>query len=202
MEYQFFIDTYDTERIKTLSVWSMFKDDDLFIRPHPLEKKDRSPLEHMVHQCVSEDKWFCNMFDIDVDAPPLPEKEIRLEFIKRYAEDSGKRYEMLKTKDKTWWEEKVSFFDTKRSRTWIMLRRIAHTAHHRGEQTAILRILGRDVYSVYGPSADSGGLPQNNAKSIYAYPDIKSLIEGESKGGLKAHLPGPGDKACTERPDL
>jgi uncharacterized damage-inducible protein DinB len=202
MEYQFFIDTYDTERIKTLSVWSMFKDDDLFIRPHPLEKKDRSPLEHMVHQCASEDKWFCNMFGIDVDAPPLPEKEMRLEFIKRYAEDSGKRYEMLKTKDKTWWEEKVSFFDAKRSRTWIMLRRIAHTAHHRGEQTAILRILGRDVYSVYGPSADSGGLPQNNAKSIYAYPDIKSLIEGESKGGLKAHLPGPGDKACTERPDL
>ena len=202
MEYQFFIDTYDTERIKTLSVWSMFTDDDLFIRPHPLEKKDRSPLEHMVHQCASEDKWFCNMFGIDVDAPPLPEKETRLEFIKRYAEDSEKRFEMLKTKDKTWWEEKVSFFDAKRSRTWIMLRRIAHTAHHRGEQTAILRILGRDVYSVYGPSADSGGLPQNNAKSIYAYPDIKSLIEGESKGGLKAHLPGPGDKACTERPDL
>jgi hypothetical protein len=63
-------------------------------------------------------------------------------------------------------------------------------------------MLGRDVYSVYGPSADSGGLPQNNAKSIYAYPNIKSLIEGESKGGLKARLPGPGDKPCTERPDL
>ena len=202
MEYQFFIDTYDTERIKTLSVWSMFTDDDLFVRPHPLEKKDRSPLEHMVHQCASEDKWFCNMFGIDVDAPPLPEKETRLEFIKRYAEDSEKRFEMLKTKDKTWWEEKVSFFDTKRSRTWIMLRRIAHTAHHRGGQTAILRILGRNVHSVYGPSADSGGLPQNNAKAIYAYPDIKSLIEGESKGGLKAGLPGPGDKPCTERPDL
>jgi uncharacterized damage-inducible protein DinB len=202
VEYQFFIDTYDTERIKTLSVWSMFTDDDLFIRPHPLEKKDRSPLEHMVHQCASEDKWFCNMFGIDVDAPPLPEKETRLEFIKRYAEDSGKRIERLKKRDKTWWEEKVSFFDTKRSRTWIMLRRIAHTAHHRGEQTAILRMLGRDVYSVYGPSADSGGLPQNNAKAIYAYPDIKSLIEGESKGGLKADLPGPGDKPCTERPDL
>lgn len=202
MEYQFFIDTYDTERIKTLSVWSMFTDDDLFVRPHPLEKKDRSPLEHMVHQCASEDKWFCNMFGINVDAPPLPEKETRLEFIKRYAEDSEKRFEMLKTKDKTWWEEKVSFFDTKRLRTWIMLRRIAHTAHHRGEQTALLRMLGRDVYSVYGPSADSGGLPQNNAKSIYAYPNIKSLIEGESKGGLKARLPGPGDKPCTERPDL
>jgi len=202
MEYQFFVDTYDTERIKTLSVWSMFTDDDLFIRPHTFNMKDRNPLEHMVHQCVSEDKWFCNMFGIDVNAPPLPEKETRLEFIKRYAEDSEKRYEMLKKKDKAWWEEKVSFFDTRRSRTWIMLRRIAHTAHHRGEQTAILRMLGRNVHSVYGPSADSGGLPQNDAKTIYAYPDIKSLIEGESKGGLKARLPGPGDKPCTERPDL
>lgn len=202
MEYQFLVDTYDTERIKTLSVWSMFTDDDLFIRPHPLNKKDRNPLEHMVHQCVSEDKWFCNMFGIDVDAPPLPEKETRLEFIKRYAEDTEKRFEILKTKDKAWWEEKVSFFDTSRSRTWIMLRRIAHTAHHRGEQTCILRILGKNVHSVYGPSADTGGLPQNNAKTIYAYPDIKSLIEGESKGGSKARLPGPGDKPCTERPDF
>ena len=202
MEYQFLVDTYDTERIKTLSVWSMFTDDDLFIRPHPLSKKDRNPLEHMVHQCVSEDKWFCNMFGIDVDAPPLPEKETRLEFIKQYAEDTEKRLEILKTKDKSWWEEKVSFFDTRRSRTWIMLRRIAHTAHHRGEQTAVLRILGRNIHSVYGPSADSGGLPQNNAKTIYAYPDIKSLIEGESKGGLKARLPGPGDRPCTERPDI
>lgn len=202
MEYQFFIDTYDTERIKTLSVWSMFTDDDILIRPHPFNKKDRNPLEHMVHQCVSEDKWFCSMFDIDVGAPPLPGKETRLEFIKRYAEDSGRRVEMLKKKNKSWWDEKVSFFDTYRPRTWIMLRRIAHTAHHRGEQTAILRILGRDVYSVYGPSADSGGLPQNNAKTIYTYPDIKSLIDGESRGGFKTQLPGPGEKPCTERPDL
>jgi hypothetical protein len=201
MAYQFFINTYETERIKTLSVWSMFKDDDIFIRPHPFDRKDRNPLEHMVHQCVSEDKWFCTMFGIDVSAPPLPEKETRLEFIKRYAEDSGKRVEVLKKMDKTWWEETVPFFDSRRSRAWIMLRRIAHTAHHRGEQTAILRMMGRDVYSVYGPSADSGGLPQNNAKTIYAYPDIKSLIEGESGGGLKAHLPGFGDKPCTERPD-
>ncbi len=89
MEYDFLIDTYDTERIKTLSVWSIFLDDDLLIRPHPLDKKDRNALEHMVHQCTSEDKWFCN----------------------------------------------------------------------------------------------------------------KSLIEGESKGGLKAPLPGPGNKPCTERPD-
>jgi hypothetical protein len=202
MEYQFFVDTYDTERIKTLSVWSMFTNEDIFIRPHPFDKKDRNPLEYMVHQCISEDKWFCSMFGIDVGAPPLPGKETRLEFIKRYAEDSGKRLEILKKKDKSWWEKEVSFFDAMRSRAWIMLRRIAHTAHHRGEQTALLRMLGREVYSVYGPTADSGGLPQNNAKTIYAYPSIASLIDGETKGGGKARLPGTGDKPSTERPDL
>ena len=51
-------------------------DDDLPIRPHPLQK-DRNGLEHMVHQCLSENKWFCNMFGIDVGASPLPDPETR-----------------------------------------------------------------------------------------------------------------------------
>ena len=55
MEYIFLADTYGTERIKTLSVWSMFRDDDLPIRPHPYTRKDRNPLEQMVHQSTSED---------------------------------------------------------------------------------------------------------------------------------------------------
>jgi len=148
MEYTFLVDTYDTERIKILSVWSMFRDKDLSIRPYPLGTRDRNPLEHMIHQCMGEDKWFCNMFGIDVGAPPLPKEETRLQFIKRYAEDSGKRHALLKEKDKTWWEQEVSFFDTKRKRTWVMLRRIAHTAHHRGEQTALLRLLGREIHSI------------------------------------------------------
>jgi hypothetical protein len=202
MEYDFLTDTYDTERIKTLSVWSMFRDEDLLIRPHPLDGKDRNPLEHMVHQCISEDKWFCTMFGVDVGASPLPEKETRFEFIKRYAEDSGKRLSVLRDKEKTWWEQEISFFETTRMRTWIMVRRIAHTAHHRAEQTTLLRMLGREVHSIYGPSAFTGGLPANNALTIYAYPDIESLIEGESRGGLKSPLPGPGSNPCTERPDL
>jgi uncharacterized damage-inducible protein DinB len=202
MEYTYLVNTYDTERLKTLSVWSMFIDDDLFIRPHPLDLKDRNLLEHMIHQCMSEGKWFYNMFDIDVDAPPLPDKETRLEFIKRYAQDSEKRLVMLKEKGTAWWEKEVSFFDTKRTRAWVMVRRIAHTAHHRGEQTVLLRLLGREVHSIYGPSAFTGGLPQNNAITIYPYPDIQSLIEGETKGGLKSDLPGPGNKPCTERPDI
>lgn len=35
MPYGFLTDTYATERMKTLEVWSMFHDDDLSIRPPP-----------------------------------------------------------------------------------------------------------------------------------------------------------------------
>ena len=201
MEYDFLVDTYETERLKTLSVWSTFRDDDLSIRPHPLDKRDRNAREHMVHQCLSENKWFCNMLGIDVGAPPLPDPETRIEFIKRYAEDSGKRLAVLNKKDAAWWEMEVSFFDVIRTRAWIMQRRIAHTAHHRAEQRVLLRLLGRKVYSVYGSLIDSGYLPKNGAVTIYPYPDIESLIEGESAGGQKAKLPIHGDKPCTERSD-
>ena len=34
MTYQFIVDTYETERIKVLSAWSMFKDEELPVRPH------------------------------------------------------------------------------------------------------------------------------------------------------------------------
>jgi hypothetical protein len=33
MKYDFLIDTYDTERIKVLSTWSEFRDEDLPVRP-------------------------------------------------------------------------------------------------------------------------------------------------------------------------
>ena len=201
MDYGFLVETYASERLKTLSVWAMFADDDLDVRPHPNLARDRTPREHMVHQCLSEDKWFGAMFGIDVGAPPLPEAETRLGFIRRYAEDSGKRLARLQEKDDAWWEQEVAFFDTRHRRTWIMVRRIAHTAHHRAEQTTLLRLLGRPVHSVYGPSVDTGGLPAHGARTIYAYPDIPALIEGESRGGSTAALPGPGQHPSTERPD-
>ena len=194
------METYGAERLKTLSVWSMFRDDDLDTRPHPNLARDRTPREHMVHQCLSEDKWFVGMFGIDVGAPPVPKQETRLAFIERYAEDSGRRLAELAAQDAAWWAREVAFFDTTHSRAWIMVRRIAHTAHHRAEQTTLLRLLGRPVHSVYGPSVDTGGLPANGAPTIYAYPDIPSLIEGERHGGRKAPLPGPGTHASTERP--
>jgi uncharacterized damage-inducible protein DinB len=201
MRYDFLIDTYGTERIKVISAWSMFRDDDLPERPNGTDTRGRSFHEHMVHQCVSEDIWFRTMLDIDVGAPPLPKEEVRLEFMRRYEEDSGKRLVVLGNKDESWWEGETTFFDVRRSRAWVMTRRMTHTAHHRGQQLALLRMLGREEYSNYGPTADTGGLMQNHAATIYAYPNLQALLEGEAAGGRKTKLPRPGTKPVTERPD-
>jgi uncharacterized damage-inducible protein DinB len=200
MRYQFLLETYATERLKVLSVWCMFTDADLPTRPHATDSRGRSVLEHMLHQCVSEDTWFRTMLGIDVAAPPLPEQEARLGFVRRYAADSAKRLEALRSKPDEWWEAEVAFFDVKRSRAWVMVRRIAHTAHHRGQQTALLRMLKRDIYSTYGPTADTGGLFQQRAPTVYAYADEAALMEGESAGGRKVALPAPGNIPVTERP--
>ena len=201
MRYDFLIDTYETERIKVISAWSMFRDDDLPVRPNGTDTRGRSFHEHMVHQCVSEDIWFRTMLDIDVGAPPLPKEEVRLEFMRRYEEDSGKRLVVLGNKDEAWWEGQTTFFDVPRSRAWVMTRRMTHTAHHRGQQLALLRMLGREEYSNYGPTADTGGLMQNHAPTIYAYPNLRALLEGEAAGGRKTELPRPGTRPVTELPD-
>jgi hypothetical protein len=44
--YDFLVETYRTERLKTLSVWSQIPDDRMGFRPEP---RARTPLEHMVH---------------------------------------------------------------------------------------------------------------------------------------------------------
>jgi uncharacterized damage-inducible protein DinB len=200
VRYDFLIDTYETERIKVITAWSMFTDDDFPIRPNAGDPRGRSFHEHMVHQCVSEDTWFRTMLGIDVGAPPLPKEEVRLEFMRRYAADSEKRLAALRSKDEAWWEGETKFFDVRRSRAWVMTRRMTHTAHHRGQLLALLRMLGRGQHSNYGPTADTGGLMQNHAPTIYPYPDLQALLEGEAAGGRKAKLPSPGTKPVTERP--
>ena len=200
MRYDFLIDSYDSERVKVLSVWSEFRDDDLPVRPKQDDPRGRSVHEHMVHQCVSEDTWFRTMLGIDVGAPPLPDVETRLEFIKRYAEDSGRRLERLRQTADNWWEESTTFFDVSRSRAWVMMRRLTHTSHHRGQQMAMLRMLGRELHSNYGPTADTGGLVQNHAQTIYAYSGVDALLEGERRGGAKTPLPHATGIALTERP--
>src|SRR5260221_133400 len=201
MRYEFLVETYGTERIKVVSVWSEFRDEDLPVRPREGDPRGRSVREQMVHQCVSENLWFISMLGIDVGAPPLPALETRLEFMKRYKEDSGKRLAELQAKDDGWWESETKFFDVQRSRAWVMVRRIAHTAHHRGQQMAMLRMLGRDLHSNYGPTADTGGLMQKYCPTIHCYPSLNPVFQGETARSQQTTRPGAVRETLTERPD-
>ncbi len=195
--FSFLVETYATERQKILGVWAMFRDEEMRWKPHP---QGRSVHEQMVHQCVSEDYWMKKFLGIEPAEPSLPAIEARLEFIKKYALCSEQRLEKLQTRPEAWFEESAPFFDVGRSRAWILVRRFAHSAHHRGQLTTYLRILGHPLYSTYGPTADTGGLFQNNALVIYQYPDIETLLESEAHGGTRRPLPGPGNNPPTERP--
>ena len=193
----FFLETYDTERLKTLATWSTFRNEDLRFR---CAERARTPLEHMVHQCVSEDTWFRTMLGIDLALPALPAEESRLGFMRHYATASAQRQKRLGAVPDDWWSGETMFFDVERSRAWVFLRRIAHSAHHRGQMTVLLRLLGRPVYSTYGPTADTGGLFANHAPTVYRYHDVDELLASEADGGAWPTLPGPGEKPVTERP--
>ena len=201
MRYGFLVDTYETEIQKVLSVWSMFNDADLSVRPHSTDSRGRNLREHMVHQCVSEDFWFKTMLGIAVTDDPLPAEETRLGFLRCYAANAALRLEALRAKPDAWWEEESQFFEVRRTRAWVMVRRIAHTAHHRGQQTTLLRMINHELHSTYGPTADTGGLMQNHAPVIYAYPEVEALLREEADERRKKPLPGSGENAATERPE-
>jgi hypothetical protein len=65
----------------------------------------------------------------------------------------------------------------------------------------MLRMLGRSLHSTYGPTADTGGLAQAGAATIYAYRNIPALLDSESAGNnSKTPLRTPADTPVTERP--
>ena len=51
MTYDFLIDTYETERVKVLSVWSEFTDEDLPVRP--LRQRSRADAACTNRWCTS-----------------------------------------------------------------------------------------------------------------------------------------------------
>lgn len=196
--YDFLVESYRTERLKTLSVWSQIPDARMTFRPEP---RARTPLEHMVHQCVSEDTWMRTMLGVTVPLPALPQRETRPAFLEHYAAASGERLARIESQPDAWFEAETAFFDVKRSKAWVLTRRLTHSAHHRGQLTVYLRLWGQALYSTYGPTADTGGLFQSKAPVIYRYASVDDLLEREASGGESPPLPGPGANSPTERPD-
>ena len=199
--FAFLVDTYRTEIEKTLSVWSMVDDDVWHARPLEGDRRGRHFHEHMVHQCMSENGWFQSMLGIQVTETPLPTPETRAAFIAFYGQTAGARLAALQTKDDAWWQGLTKFFGEDRSRAWVLVRRIAHTAHHRGQQTMLLRQHGKALHSTYGPTADTGGLAKDQPPVVYPYADLPTLLREEAGARRKQPLPEPVARALTERPD-
>jgi uncharacterized damage-inducible protein DinB len=191
--YGFLIETYRTERLKTLGVWAQIPDERMGFRSEP---RARTPLEHMVHQCQSEHNWMTTMLGIEIGIDALPKEESRAAFLEHYGTCAQARLAQLEDRPESWFEEEAAFFDVRRTRAWILTRRLTHTAHHRGQLTAAIRAWGQPLYSTYGPTADTGGLPKHGARVIY-----RDASDAPSPGGAPGpDLPGPGSAPPTERP--
>src|SRR5262245_15773504 len=117
--FDFLVETYRTERLKTLGVWSQVPDERMRFRPEP---RARTPLEHMVHQCVSEDTWMKNMLGIAASRAALPAEETRAAFIEHYGACSAERLTILRQQPDDWYAGETVFFDVPRSRAWVLTR--------------------------------------------------------------------------------
>jgi|SRR5579871_2526737 len=152
--YAFLLDTYETEILKITGTWSAFPDSAMDFRP---AAKSRTVLEQMEHQVQSEGRWMREMLGIDT-GDPNPAQKTRQGYIEKYRADATRRLQMLREKPDSWWRETAQFFDVPRSRAWIMTRRMNHSTHHRGQLVVYQRVLNLPVPSVYGPTADTGGV--------------------------------------------
>lgn len=158
--YSFLLDTYETEILKITGTWAAFRPEDMNFRP---AAKSRTVLEQMEHQLKSEGAWMKSMLEIDT-GEPVPAERTQAAFIAKYKADAQHRLNTLRTRPDAWWQESVKFFDVSRSRAWVMVRRMNHSTHHRGQLIVYLRLLALRVPSVYGPTADTG------ERVLYSFP--------------------------------
>jgi uncharacterized damage-inducible protein DinB len=161
---QHMLDAYASEANKVVSTWREFTDADLNYKPHP---RSSSVYDILKHQLLSERRFFGQFLGTPEPAADqvLPAVLELASAQSRFVELALRRLEFFANQTDAWWLEVAPFFDVRRERIWIFWRRVLHTAHHRTQLTVYLRILGRNVPSTYGPTADvswSGADPTNS----------------------------------------
>jgi uncharacterized damage-inducible protein DinB len=166
-QFQHLLDTYASESNKVISTWRELHEADLDFRPHP---RSSSVREILKHQLLSERRFFGEFLGTPEPAPELvlPAEMTLVSASARFVELARARLEFFAQQDAAWWMTVVPFFDVERQRIWIFWRRVLHTAHHRTQLTVYLRLLGRDVPSTYGPTADvvwEGADPTNTMEA-------------------------------------
>jgi uncharacterized damage-inducible protein DinB len=151
--FQHMVDTYASETNKVISLWREFRPEDMGFRPH---ERSMNVEDVMKHEMLSERRFFGEFLGAPEPAAEnvLPTVRSPRGFADRLRELAVPRLGYLAVYEEGWWLERVPFFDVVRERVWIFWRRLLHTAHHRAELVVYLRLAGRRVPPVYGPTAD------------------------------------------------
>jgi uncharacterized damage-inducible protein DinB len=154
--FQHVVTTYASEVNKTFSVWRAVPNDLLDYRPHEQTNTIRTIF---VHQLLSERRFFAQFVGLDEPAVeellPPGEKPPVQAYIDQYVKLAKRRLPQFAQGTTSWWLEQRDFFaGLKRERIWVFWRRVLHTCHHRTQVQSWLRLAGRHVPAIYGPSGD------------------------------------------------
>jgi uncharacterized damage-inducible protein DinB len=154
--FQHVLATYASETNKTASLWRAVPDDLLDYRPHEQTNTVRTIF---VHQLLSERRFFAQF--VGTEEPPVEEllppgdRAAVADYLDRYVGLARRRLPQLAAATAAWWLEERPFFGgLRRQRIWAFWRRVLHTCHHRTQVQTWLRLAGRHVPAIYGPSGD------------------------------------------------
>jgi uncharacterized damage-inducible protein DinB len=154
--FQHVIATYASETNKTVSMWRAVPEDCLDFKPHEKTNTIRTIL---IHQILSERRFFAEF--VGTREPPveglLPpgDKPCVQSYIDKYLWLAKLRLPQLAAGIEQWWLTPMPFFGgLQRERIWTFWRRVLHTCHHRTQVQTWLRLAGKHVPTIYGPSGD------------------------------------------------
>jgi uncharacterized damage-inducible protein DinB len=154
--FQHVVATYASETNKTVSMWRAVSEELLEFKPH---EKSNTIRAIMAHQLLSERRFFGQF--VGTQEPPVEEilpateKPGVADNVDRYTDLARQRLPQLAQGNSTWWLDQRPFFGgLQRERIWVFWRRVLHTCHHRTQVQTWLRLAGREVPAIYGPSGD------------------------------------------------
>jgi uncharacterized damage-inducible protein DinB len=150
-----FLPAVEKEYEKTRRVLAVVPPDKCQFRPHP---DSRSALEIVWH-ITSCDLWFFDglllqKFEMEDDTMPADFKD-SADVLAWYEEEFPGKFAEVKKLTPEFWATPLPFFGIYNHPAVLYLQfMICHTAHHRGQLSAYLRLMGAKVPSIYGGSFD------------------------------------------------
>lgn len=142
---------WDAENLLTLKALRAVPTRGLDYRPHPSSRT----LKDLAWHLAESERWFCT------DAMKLPGRKVGAKAPATAAAIAQAREAghaelaaAVRKKGDAWLSATVEFYGMKMPRADIVGLMVRHDAHHRGQLSVYLRLVGAKVPGVYGPSAD------------------------------------------------